>query len=74
MSNVAIALCCIVISNALTQAGGITCSVPAPIDSSYESLGVIENFESQQQTMIDCINNERENVNLPPVYVNGTLR
>ncbi|WP_158581308.1 CAP domain-containing protein [Butyricicoccus sp. OF10-2] len=73
MSNVAIALCCIVISNALTQAGGITHYVPAPIDSSYESPGAIENFESQQQTMIDCINNERENVNLSPVYVNGAL-
>ena len=73
MSNIAIALCCIVISNALTQAGGITYSVPAPTESICESPAVTENFESQQQAMIDCINNERENANLPSVYANSAL-
>ena len=73
MSNIAIVLCCIVISNALTQAGGMTYSVPALTESTCESSAVTANFESQQQAMIDCINNERENANLPSVYANSAL-
>lgn len=73
MSNIAIVLCCIVISNALTQAGGMTYSVPALTESTCESSAVTANFESQQQAMIDCINNERENANLPPVHTNSAL-
>ncbi len=73
MSNVTIALCCIVISNALTQASGITYSAPVPTESICENPTVTENFEPQQQAMIDCINNERENANLPSVSVNGAL-